>query len=189
MRRQDTRTASDDDSLPVLVPRNDKALVPISPERIRRLRKHLVATLRASHATARSVRSASSSRLEPAGFAARVAQAACALCKGWCCRNGADDAFLDERTMVRVRHANPALAARAMLRLYVECVPQAGYEGSCIFHGRQGCTLERSLRCDVCNRYFCGGLQSYLTGGDMATPVMVIAGEGHAIRTSRILTP
>jgi hypothetical protein len=40
----------DDDSLPVIVPRNDKALVPMSAARVRRLRKHLVETLREAKA-------------------------------------------------------------------------------------------------------------------------------------------
>jgi hypothetical protein len=30
-----------------------------------------------------------------------------------------------------------------MLRLYVERMLQARYQGSCIFHGRQGGTLDR----------------------------------------------
>ena len=47
MRRHTFKAAADDDSLPVIIPRNDKAVVPISPERVRRLRKHLVLTLRA----------------------------------------------------------------------------------------------------------------------------------------------
>ena len=33
MRRQNFKAAADDDSLPVMVPKNDKAAVPISPER------------------------------------------------------------------------------------------------------------------------------------------------------------
>jgi hypothetical protein len=45
--RRCTFKAADDDSLPVIIPRNDEAVVPISPERVRRLRKHLVASLRA----------------------------------------------------------------------------------------------------------------------------------------------
>jgi hypothetical protein len=81
-----------------------------------------------------------------------VARAACSLCKGWCCRNGEDNAFLDETTMASVRCARSALNVRAVLRLYVERVPEVGYEDSCIFHGKQGCTLDRSLRSDVCNR-------------------------------------
>ncbi len=48
----------------------------------------------------------------------------------------------------------------SLLQLYNERVPAAGYAGSCIFHGKRGCTLDRSLRSDVCNSYFCGGLYS-----------------------------
>ena len=47
MPRRNFKIAADDDSLPVIVPRNDKAVVPISSERVTRLRKHLVLTLRA----------------------------------------------------------------------------------------------------------------------------------------------
>ena len=128
-------------------------------------------------------------RPEPEGFAARVARTACSLCKGWCCRNGEDTAFLDETTMARVRCARSALDVRAVLRLYVERVPQVGFEDSCIFYGKQGCTLDRSLRSNVCNSYFCGGLQGYMTGGDTVTPTMIIAGAGDQMRTSPILMP
>lgn len=64
-----------------------------------------------------------------------------------------------------------------------------GYEGSCIFHGSQGCTLDRAMRSDVCNAYFCGGLEAYLSAGAAAGPTVVIAGEGRTIRTSRVLLP
>jgi hypothetical protein len=114
---------------------------------------------------------------------------ACSLCKGWCCRSGEDNAFLDETTMARVRYARSALDVRAVLRLYVERVPEVGFEDSCIFHGKQGCTLDRSLRSDVCNSYFCSGLQVYMTGGDAVTPTMIIAGVGDQMRTSPILMP
>jgi hypothetical protein len=189
MRRQNFRAAADDDSLPVMVPRNDKAALPISPERVRRLRKHLVVALRALRTMKNPEHSFSPLRPEPEGFAGRVARTACSLCKGWCCRNGEDHAFLDKRTMARVRCARLALDVRSVLRLYVERVPEVGYEDSCIFHGKQGCTLDRSLRSDVCNSYFCGGLQVYMTGDDAVTPTMIIAGVGDKMRTSPILMP
>jgi hypothetical protein len=171
------------------VPRNDKAAVPISPERVRRLRKHLVVALRALRTMKNPEHSVSPLRPEPEGFAARVARTACSLCKGWCCRNGEDHAFLDEGTMARVRCARWELDVRAVLRLYVERVPKVGYEDSCIFHGKQGCTLDRSLRSDVCNSYFCGGLQVYMADGEAARPTMIIAGVGDKMRTSPILMP
>ena len=189
MRRLKLDADAEDDSLPVMVPRNDKAVVPTSNERVRRLRKHLVVALRALRTIKNHKRSVSPLRPEPEGFAGRVARAACSLCKGWCCRNGADHAFLDEGTMARVRRARLTLDARAVLRLYVERVPEVGFEDSCIFHGKQGCTLDRSLRSDVCNSYFCDGLQSYLTDDDAMTPTMIIAGVGDKTRTSPILMP
>jgi len=189
MRRPNFKAVADDDSLPVMVPRNDKAAVLISPERVRRLRKHLVVTLRALRMMKDPEYSVSPLRPEPEGFAGRVARTACSLCKGWCCKNGAGDAFLDEGTMARVCRARSALDVRAVLQLYIERVPEVGYEDSCIFHGKQGCTLDRSLRSDVCNSYFCGGLQVYMTGGDTMTPTMIIAGVGDKMRTSPILMP
>jgi hypothetical protein len=175
----------DDDVLPVMVPRNDRKLVPKSSERVRRLRAFLIRMLR----TTKELNTASRVRPEPEGFGAEVARAACSLCGGWCCKNGGDDAFLDEPTIARVRHAVPALGARAVLRLYVERVPAVSYEGSCIFHGERGCTLDRSLRSDLCNAYFCGGLQAYLTSSEPATATVVIAGEGNKMRTSPVIVP
>ncbi len=91
--------------------------------------------------------------------------------------------------MGRVRRARPTLDARTVLQLYVERVPAMGYEDSCLFHGKQGCTLDRSLRSDLCNAYFCGGLQTYLTSDDNTTPTVVIAGKGDHMRTSPVIMP
>jgi hypothetical protein len=182
------REVDDDEILPVMVPRSDKALVAITPERVRRLREHIIEVLRELRTAKHSERFASSVRPEPAGFAARVARAACSLCKGWCCRNGDDDAFLDDRTLARVRIAKPEVDERAVLRLYLERVPAAVYKDSCIFHGKRGCTLDRSLRADVCNSYFCGGLGAYMKTR-ATVPTRVIAGEGDEMRTSPVLVP
>jgi hypothetical protein len=185
MRRRDI---DDDDSLPVMVPRSDKVLVPTSATRVRRLREHLIKALRELRTAKHSERFASLARPEPTGFAARVARTACSLCKGWCCRNGDDDAFLDDLTLARVRLARPDMDERSVLRLYLDLVPPVAYRDSCIFHGKRGCTLDRSLRADICNSYYCGGLGTYMKTG-AAVPVKVIAGEGDKMRTSPVLTP
>jgi hypothetical protein len=179
------RDLGDDNSLPVMVPRSDKVLVPTPAARARRLREHLRAAL---HTMKDPKCFPSPLRPEPEGFAARVASTACALCKGWCCRNGGDDGFLDDRTMARVRTARPDLDERAVLRLYLERVPAAVYKDSCIFHGNRGCTLDRSMRADVCNAYFCGGLGAYMKTR-AAGPTRVIAGESERMRTSPVLVP
>jgi len=80
MRRLKLDADAEDDSLPVMVPRNDKAVVPTSNERARRLRKHLVLALRALRTIKNPKHSVPPP--EPEGFAGRVARAACSLCKG-----------------------------------------------------------------------------------------------------------
>ncbi|MGH6679555.1 MAG: hypothetical protein ACREDL_11655 [Bradyrhizobium sp.] len=158
-------------------------------ERVRRLREHLIKELADLRNAKHLERLASPARPEPAGFAARVGQIACSLCKGFCCRNGGDDAFLDDQTLARTRLAEPEMTERALLQRYLDRVPSASYRDSCIFHGSRGCTLDRSMRADICNSYFCGGLGTYMTSLDHATPTVVIAGEGDKMLTSPVLLP
>ena len=127
------RGRGDDDNLPVIVPRNDKPLVAVSPERVQRLREHLIKELDYLQKRKHLNRFAPPERPEPIGFAAIVARSACSLCKGQCCKNGDDDAFLDDRTLARVRLARPKLKERGMLRLYLDRVPSVAYRDSCIY--------------------------------------------------------
>jgi hypothetical protein len=182
------RQLGDDDALPVMVPRNDKPLVEVAPERSRRLREHMIGVLRDLRGAKHLECVATPTRPEPVGFPAKVARAACSLCKGWCCRNGGDDAFLDDATVARVRLANPEMTEHAMLSLYLRRVPPVVSRDSCIFHGKNGCTLDRSLRADVCNIYYCGGLSAFMKTG-AATPTRIIAGEADNMRTSPVLVP
>jgi hypothetical protein len=172
----------DDDTVPVIVPRSDRRLVPTPPERVRKLRERLAALL----ARMRVNEPASSVPPGPDGFATRVAAAACTLCKGWCCKNGDDDGFLDEATLARVW---PDMTADAIVRMYVALVPDIGYAGSCIFHGERGCTLPRDSRSNVCNVYFCGGLHAFIQSSEKAGPTIVIAGELDSMRLSPVLVP
>jgi hypothetical protein len=164
----------------VRVPLNQRGMAPVAPERVRRLRHHLLESLRAERELKRPERFAMPKLPDPAGFVGVVAQAACALCGGWCCKGGEEHAYLDERTMARVRRARPELTAGAVMRLYVDRVPAEGFDGSCVFHGAQGCTLDRSLRSDVCNSYFCSGLGQFVKNAEAAGTVVIVAGDGAA---------
>jgi hypothetical protein len=73
--------------------------------------------------------------------------------------------------------------------LYISQVPHESIEGSCLFHGKKGCTLNRRLRSDICNDYYCSGLYEFLKSGNYGLPVTVIAGEGDGKITSPILMP
>ena len=179
---------ANDDSQTVIVPRNDKALVAVAPERVRRLREHLIKTLREMRAAKPWVRFASPARAGTHWFRGPRGADSLFSKKGWCCRNGDDDAFLDDRTLARVRLTRPDITERALLRLYLDRVPAVAYRDSCIFHGERGCTLDRSLRSDICNSYYCGDLGAYMKAST-SVPTRVIAGEGDKMRTSPVLMP
>jgi hypothetical protein len=91
--------------------------------------------------------------------------------------------------LARVRLANPDMSDRALMRRYSDRVPDMAYRDSCIFHGKQGCTLDRSMRADVCNTDYCGGLGTFMKSKDASGPTVVIAGEGDQMRTSPVLSP
>lgn len=172
-----------------MVPRNDKSMVAVPPERVRRLLKHLTNELADLRKAKHPDRLASPERPGPTGFRATVVHSACSLCRGWCCRKGDDEAFLDDRTLARVRLARPEMTEQAVLRLYADRVPPMTYRDSCIFHGKLGCTLDRSMRSDVCNVYYCGGLDAFIKSNAEPAPTVVIAGEGDGMRTSAVLMP
>jgi hypothetical protein len=173
----------------VKVPRNDSGLVPLSSERTKRLRRHLVMLLFASQAAPNAASPKLPERPELSAHKARVTSSACALCNGTCCKNGEDEAFLDMGAIMRVRRANPELPAEEVIQLYVRQLPELVNEGSCIFHGARGCTLDRSLRSDLCNGYFCPSLNAYLKSDALDGPIMIVAGEGQFSRASPVLTP
>src|SRR3954462_13858406 len=104
-------------------------------------------------------------------------------------QNGGENAFLDSRTIAKVHLVDPTMTNKALISLYVDRVPTQGYRGSCIFHGRNGCTLDRSMRADVCNTYFCRGLGDYVRSRVAPEPTIVIAGDGETMQVSPVLMP
>ena len=61
-----------------------------------------------------------------------MARTAYSLCGGWCCWNGGDEAFLDDRTLARLRLTNPKITEQAIELIYLARVPEAVYQDSCI---------------------------------------------------------
>jgi hypothetical protein len=175
--------------LMVTVPLHDADLAAPEPDRVRKLRRHLIEALRDLRVAKRPDRLVQPPTPEPHGFAATVLREGCTQCQGHCCRNGGEHAYIDERTMARVRRDHPDLDARAIIRMYIEAVAPAGYRGSCLFHGREGCTLPKPLRAELCNSYYCSGLSNFLQWGEFETPVVVAAQRGDKVRRSRVLRP
>lgn len=176
-------------TLQVEVPYREAPLAPVAPERVRTLKKHLVESLRDLRSAKRPERLIQPESVPPSGFAATVTTVGCTHCQGFCCRNGGEQAYLDERTMARVRKANPELDAAAIIRLYTSVIPAQAVAGSCIFHGERGCTLTRALRAELCNSYWCTGLQDYLNYADGRSRVVIVAARNGEGRSSPVLYP
>jgi len=172
----------------VTVPLLNEVLAPPPPSRIRALKHHLVQSLRDLRVAKRPDRLTQKATPEPGGFTAKVLNAGCATCQGHCCTGGGDHAYIDERTMARVRRDNPELDAREIIGLYLARVAPRSFRGSCLFHGPEGCTLGRKLRAELCNQYYCNGLRDFLQRSDSTAPVQIVASRNGIERRSGLLS-
>ncbi len=154
----------------ITVPYQNRPLEPPSPERIRRLRRHLVESLRDLRAAKRPDRLVRPRAPQPGGEQQEVLRAGCTACQGHCCLGGGEHAWLDERTMARVRQERPELSSRAVINAYVRQIAKLSYAGSCLFHGKAGCTLDATFRAALCFDYYCNGLRSYLNRAPNQSP-------------------
>lgn len=164
----------------VRVPFQRTRLVRPAAARVRALKRHLIEAMRDLREVRRPDRLIQPRTPAPEGFAAAVVRAGCGLCAGFCCRGGGTHAYLDERTMARVRAEHPDADAQAVLRLYTDAVAPEGFEGSCLFHGPHGCTLPPPLRSELCNSYYCNGLRDYLKADRTPGAVRIEAWRGDA---------
>jgi hypothetical protein len=176
------------DRVLVTVPLLKAPLEPPPFSRIRALRRHLVQSLRDLRVARRPDRLVQRETPEPTGFTAAVLRAGCATCQGHCCKGGGDHAYIDERTMARVRRDNPELDARAVIGLFLARLPPLAYHGSCLFHGADGCTLGRALRAELCNAYYCNGLQGFLQRPATPDRVQIVATRNGIERRSTVLS-
>jgi hypothetical protein len=172
----------------VTVPLLNETMEPPPPNRVRALKKHLIQSLRDLRAAKRPDRLIQRTAEEPAGFTATVLAAGCATCQGHCCKGGGDHAYIDERTMARVRRDNPDLDAGAIIGLYLKRLAPMSYRGSCLFHGVEGCTLGRALRAELCNAYYCNGLRDFMALGDTANHVQIVAARNGNERRSPVIS-
>jgi hypothetical protein len=171
----------------VTVPLLNDALEPPPPSRVRALKRHLVQSLRDLRVAKRPERLIQAATPEPTGFTATVLAAGCATCRGHCCKGGGEHAYIDERTMARVRRDHPELDARAIIRLFLDRVAPRSFVGSCLFHGAEGCTLGRGPRAELCNTYYCDGLRNFIKRTEPSDRVQIVASRNEIERRSPVM--
>ncbi len=94
--------------------------------------------------------------------------AVCGTCRGTCCKAGENHAFLTRSVLSRVKREQRIATDASLLASYLDRVPQDARQGSCIYHGAQGCALPRAMRSETCNRFICYPLKQL--GRDYSRP-------------------
>ena len=181
-----------EDAPVLLVPANRGKLAPLPAARRRAFTRHLSEAIAEAFATP-----AAEPRTTPTavprgthdGIAAPLVplvRAACACCRGQCCTRGGEHAYLDADTIRRLRRTAPGIGAGAILARYRAALDGETYAGSCVFHGKEGCKLDRALRTDLCNSFHCTPLAGFLRAHDAGPPArsLILAGDEEAIRRS-----
>jgi hypothetical protein len=89
--------------------------------------------------------------------------AACATCKGSCCRLGGPQmAFLTLRDVCRFRLTDANPTPEGFVARYLGHLPPASVTGACVFQGATGCTVPRAERAQICNSFRCMGVHKLI---------------------------
>lgn len=104
---------------------------------------------------------ANNAYLEASAALSSINNKACGLCKGGCCTQGYDHAYLTAATFYRFMQLEPSLSPTMIMQEYLGRLPEESIAGSCLFHTQTGCALTREMRSDVCNGYLCNNLKSF----------------------------
>jgi hypothetical protein len=175
------------DPIRVTVPLLDETLEAPPRHRVRALKAHLIRSLRALRAARRPDKLIQRPAQRPTGFTATVLAAGCATCRGHCCKGGGEHAYIDERTMARVRRDNPEHDASGIIRLYLARLAPVSYRDSCLFHGPDGCTLDGKLRAELCNAFYCNGLRDFMNRAPTPDRVQIVAARNGRERRSAVI--
>lgn len=169
----------------IAVPSQRAPLTRLSEGRKRDFRRQLEALVERVCAAPLQAPPLSDNAAKPLAASPAVAQvlgAACAQCKGHCCVGGGTHlAWLKAETIARYVDEHPGTTGPEIVAAYMSAIGSRSYRDSCIYHGRQGCTLPRALRSDTCNRFYCQPLKEFAAQATDAGPVRVFL----VVRTSK----
>ena len=101
----------------------------------------------------------------------------CTLCRGRCCRFGLDGrAFLEAHHLRAWLALHPGATWADAVDHWLAFIGVEHLDGSCLFHGRAGCTLPRDRRSDVCNQFACDALEQARDIAIATPDAVVVAG-------------
>lgn len=177
---------ADPRSLPlVLLPANRTASNRLSEKRKRRFRAHLERVVAEAFASPRLPEAALCEETTPASHDLEWIAKACGTCRGRCCHAGGEHAFVDIATVHRYLRAHPEADPEGVVEDYFGRLAERPYEGSCVFHGEEGCELPRSMRAAICNQFLCSPLGEGRAPIEAGSPTRVLLAALHGERLIR----
>jgi hypothetical protein len=179
-----------------LVPGTDSPLVPLPPDRHEQFLAHLDVICREAVRLCDDPKKVNSLMTEYGhrGSATKDSPIlpvlnGCSTCRGYCCRNGGDHAFLDASFVAWQLLCDPCSTAESVRNAYIHRLPDVSVEGSCVFHGSQGCVLSRAERNNVCNNFHCFELQDAIeqhSEGESRAWIAVARSDTGALRVGKM---
>jgi hypothetical protein len=175
-------------ALTAILPAHDRRLQPLDPVRRTLFAERLAGLMDDAAADPAGPTGDPPVPEQPATPTEALTRAACASCRGLCCRHGEPHAFIRPSTLRRHLKLHPEQTPAQALQSYLSHIPAESTAGSCIYHGRQGCTLPRAMRSDACNRYLCDDLerlQKVATADAPVPPILAVGfDEDRLVRVS-----
>lgn len=181
------------DALAWMIPAQHEPLAALPPERLAKFREHLefCATM-AFREPEPDPDGDLSAREKHEPDEAPLAGAACATCRGRCCKDrGGDTALLLPNDFARYRQRNPGVSRDAAIEAYLSHLPALSTRDGCVYQAETGCALPRAMRQDICNSYYCDALRWLRMASDEAgvtEAVLVAADKGSAERVAAVGT-
>lgn len=86
---------------------------------------------------------------------------ACSTCRGRCCLNGREHAFLIPEFLAWRLLNEPGITPDTMVLQYMDLIPDQSVADSCVYHSRNGCVLPPKLRGSTCHDFFCTSLHDH----------------------------
>lgn len=114
----------------------------------------------------------------------------CATCRGACCAEGGNHAFLDVPTLRRFVRTHPRMAREEIVRFFLDRLPETSFRNACVYQGREGCVLDREHRGRICNSFECRGLRTVrrrFTEHGLSDRLFVVARDPESIQHGTFL--
>jgi hypothetical protein len=85
----------------------------------------------------------------------------CGMCKGGCCADGGNAAYITSATIKREKKRQPGLSDEDLVQAYLSRLSSQTITNACVNQTTTGCALPTEMRSDTCNGFHCDTLSAW----------------------------